>query len=98
MNMRMKSDAGRDDAGSDVGTAIDVDAAIGAKNSCLSGPVEVQVGEALGGEGVAEDRVKQPHVQDTDGPGLPPGMSEVLERAGESEGVAVGSEPQGAQI
>jgi hypothetical protein len=83
MNARVEAHAGGDDAGPDVGAVLDVDTAIGAEASRLSGAGEVQAGYAFRRVGVAGDRVDQAHIQHARRPGLPAGMGKVAQRAGD---------------
>ena len=65
-----------------------MDIAIGAEFARLPGAVEIEMGDAFRGKGITEDRIEQAHVKIAHGLGLPLGMGEVLECAGEIEGVA----------
>ena len=88
VHMRVETNAGGDDAGPDVGAVVDVDVAIGAELARLPGAVEVEMRDAFRRKGIAEDRSSRRMSRSPTDPGLPAGMGEVLERAGDIEGVA----------
>jgi hypothetical protein len=86
MNARIESKARGDDAGPDVRAVLDVNAAIGAKAPCLSGPGEVKMGNAPRRKRIAGDGVDQAQVQFAHRLGLPAGMGKVIEDAGDFQG------------
>src|ERR1039458_1275523 len=82
MDTRIESKARGDDACPDVRAVLDVEAAIGAKAPCLSGPDEVEMSKAPRRKRIADNRVDQPQVQLAGRLGLPAGMGKVFKDAG----------------
>src|ERR1035441_2481160 len=82
-------------AGSKVGPAADVYAAIGAEFSRLARAGQVEMRYACRSKGIAEDRVQEFHIQIARGSGLPAGMGKVVERAGDLHSMVLGSMGRG---
>ena len=85
--MRIEADAGGYDPSTNVGAVVDMDGPIGAEFPGMAFAVEIEVGYAFRGEGIAEDGVQQPHIQVARCFGLPTGMGKVLEGTGYLQGL-----------
>src|ERR1035437_1912948 len=86
MEARIESKARGDNARSDVRAVLDVEAAIGAKAPCHSGPGEVEMSKTPRRKRIAGDGVDQPQVQLAGRLGLPAWMSIVFQDAGNFQG------------
>ena len=95
VNLRIQPDAGGDHAGSNVGAAVDVHAAVGAEFSRLARAGQVEMRYACWSKGIAEDRVQELHIQIARSRGLPAGMGKVVECAGDLHGMVLGSMGRG---
>ena len=78
---RIQLKACGDDAGSDVGAILDVQAAVDAEAARLAGPIQIQVSKALGSKRVAGHRFHKAKVQIAHGLTLPARMVKVVQGA-----------------
>jgi hypothetical protein len=80
---RIHLKAGGYDASSNIRAIVNVQAAVDAEAARLAGSVQIQMGQALGREGVADHGIHQAQIQVAGGFCLPAGIGEAVQRAGD---------------
>ena len=85
IDARIEVDAIGVHARAGVRATVNVDAAGNAKSGSRAVGGEIEMSDALGRVGIAEDRVEQTHIQIADGFALPAGMREIVKDTGNIE-------------